>query len=128
MATLSQKQKPRMCLSGTCLLRCSSSKNKKHTPSTKRWVICCPLCTIVSCIQLCWFSEIPCLEHNGNDWRMFWRGWAGRFASIAFTASAYEQRNSSVVSQVHSTLQVCLFQAVRAQVSVSAFCFLVAFC
>jgi hypothetical protein len=39
--------------------------------------------------------------------KLFWRRWVRCFAFIVFLSAAYEQSNSSVKKEVHSTFEVC---------------------
>lgn len=75
-----------------CLWVICSLIKKKRPPAIKTGSLSCPLCTLVSCIQLCWFSGIFLLfsiilmieNYFGEDG-------SGALSPLSFEVPAYEQ-------------------------------------
>lgn len=81
---------------------------QKRSPAIKTGSLYCPLCTLGSCIKLCWFSGIFWLfslilmieNYFGEDG-------SGALPPQSVKVPACEQSHGSVKKEAHSIFQVC---------------------
>lgn len=82
----------------------------QRPPAIKTGSLDCPRCALVSCIQLCWFPECSYSLARFPWLKNVRRGWVRCLAPSllqSFEVPAYEQSDSSVKKEAHSTFQVC---------------------
>lgn len=105
MITFSCKKTLDVPCNGVCgLIICSLIKK---TPSNQNWDTLLPFVQLVSCIQLCWFSGIFLLFSLILRKTVLERMGQVLCLHSLFEVPAYEQSNSSVKKEAHSTFWVC---------------------